>query len=43
MKRKDPKLVDIGLRVPKLAAIGQDETGVMWLIDAAGRLSTVIP
>lgn len=43
VKRKDPKLVDIGLRVPKLAAIGQDETGVMWLIDAAGRLSTVIP
>ena len=43
VKRTDPKLVDTGLRVPRLAAIGQDDAGALWLIDAKGRLSTVTP
>ena len=43
VKRTDPKLVDTGLRVPRLAAIGQDDAGALWLISAKGRLSTVIP
>ncbi|MGI9186272.1 MAG: PQQ-dependent sugar dehydrogenase [Gaiellales bacterium] len=41
--RRDPKLVDTGLKVPKLAAIGQDETGELWLISQKGALSTIIP
>lgn len=41
--RKDAKLVDTGLRVLRLAAIGQDATGELWLISRAGRLSTIIP
>ncbi|MEI6688085.1 MAG: PQQ-dependent sugar dehydrogenase [Thermoleophilia bacterium] len=41
--RKDPKLVDTGLRVPKLAAIGQDGNGELWLISQKGALSTIIP
>ena len=39
--RKDAKLVDTGLRVPKLAAIGQDSSGELWLISQKGQLSTI--
>ncbi|MGI9116758.1 MAG: PQQ-dependent sugar dehydrogenase [Gaiellales bacterium] len=41
--RKDRKLVDTGLRVPRLAAIGQDGAGEVWLVSRAGRLSTITP
>ena len=41
--RKDAKLVDTGLRVPKLAAIGQDGNGELWLIGQQGRLSMLTP
>ena len=41
--RKDPKLVDTRLRVPKLAAIGQDGNGELWLISQKGALSMIIP
>lgn len=41
--RKEPKLVDTGLKVPTLAAIGQDGVGELWLIGQKGRLSTIIP
>jgi len=41
--RKDPKLVDTGLRVSKLAAIGQDAAGELWLISQQGELSTITP
>jgi len=41
--RKDAKLVDTGLRVPKLAAIGQDSAGELWLISQKGALSTITP
>jgi hypothetical protein len=41
--RKDAKLIDTGLRVPKLAAIGQDGNGELWLIGQQGRLSMLTP
>lgn len=41
--RKDPKLVDTGVKVPRLTAIGQDETGELWLISQKGALSKLIP
>ena len=41
--RKDAKLVDTGLRVPNLAAIGQDPAGELWLISQKGQLSTITP
>ena len=41
--RTDAKLVDTGLNVPKLAAIGQDPTGEIWLISQKGKLSTITP
>jgi glucose/arabinose dehydrogenase len=41
--RKTPKLVDSGLRVPRLTAIGQDETGELWLVSRQGQLSKLVP
>lgn len=41
--RTDAKLVDTGLGVPNLAAIGQDPAGELWLISQQGQLSTITP
>ena len=41
--RKDAKLVDTGLKVPKLTAIGQDDAGELWLIGQKGALSMITP
>ena len=38
-----PELVDSGLRVPGLAAIGRDDDGAVWLIGRTGALSTITP
>lgn len=43
LRPSKPELVDSGLRVPSLAAIGQDGDGAPWLIGRTGALSTITP
>ena len=43
LTRKKATLVDTGLRVSTLAAIGQDTLGEIWLINQTGELSMITP